>query len=446
MCRGAGGRHLESGWSYESATRRRANSINYPGPAFDLATAAEHLHPRMCGHTSASDACVLSKVDMYAIHAKLSDQVISNALSKAASPAGGALTAARLLSSNTSNTTLWEAKRLLETAFQAEGLSGPEAVLVSEALLRRSYAAYQGIRAGRIANRPVFSSSLHNLNRHLLRFGQSRYSSGLRLLPDGAERTGKLVFNLTSGAPFPTGGGGLPQSQSTKRVVLELEQFHQGQQDWSGARQYQPEDQGGDNLSHLQSRAVDGVLLTTANLEDITAGAGTITSINVEEHSSFEQTVRVGYGEQGQGQLHLHQPLISVCDGVLMTAQAIAAAQQPPQVPPLGAGIGQGICFKEFATPRTWDDAQAVCKRWGGHLAVLDASYLQDLVYQNVRTTPWYLVVWRSCCVASAPHEPGVCWRCCVWAAHRCADAAHEPPRLPVPTADHALPLPSLAT
>ena len=46
-----------------------------------------------------------------------------------------------------------------------------------------------------------------------------------------------------------------------------------------------------------QVRGVDGVMLTTANLHDVTAAAGTMTSLNVEQHSLFMETITVGYGE-----------------------------------------------------------------------------------------------------------------------------------------------------
>ena len=46
-----------------------------------------------------------------------------------------------------------------------------------------------------------------------------------------------------------------------------------------------------------QVRGVDGVMLTTANLDDVTAAAGTMTSLNVEQHSLFMETITVGYGE-----------------------------------------------------------------------------------------------------------------------------------------------------
>ena len=91
--------HLESGWSYSSATTRQASSLNYPGPAFDLVTAAEHLHPRVCATTSASDACVMSRVDMHAVHAKLNARVIENAMSKAEALHGKRLTPSFLLAS-----------------------------------------------------------------------------------------------------------------------------------------------------------------------------------------------------------------------------------------------------------------------------------------------------------------------------------------------------------
>ena len=38
-------------------------------------------------------------------------------------------------------------------------------------------------------------------------------------------------------------------------------------------------------------------MLTTANLDDVTAAAGTMTSLNVEQHSLFMETITVGYGE-----------------------------------------------------------------------------------------------------------------------------------------------------
>ena len=181
----------------------------------------------------------------------------------------------------------------------------------------------------------------------------------------------------------------MPLSLSTKRVVLSMEQFHQGQQDWSGARQYETADKGGDNLSYLQARAVDGVLVTTANLGDVTAGAGSLTSLNVQGHSTFQETVRVGHGQGGQRQMHLLEPNISVCDGVLMLADAVQKADEAGYSPQSGAGIGAGICFKEFSTPSRWDDAQAVCKRWGGSLAVLERPHLQEFVHTYVRRTPW---------------------------------------------------------
>ena len=53
-----------------------------------------------------------------------------------------------------------------------------------------------------------------------------------------------------------------------------------------------------------------------------------------------------------------------------------------------GGGIGEGTCFKEFSTRRTWEDAQAVCKRWGGHLAVLDKPALEEFVHDYVRRSP----------------------------------------------------------
>ena len=93
-----------------------------------------------------------------------------------------------------------------------------------------------------------------------------------------------------------------------------------------------------------------------------------------------DMRARFMHTQAGQAQLQLVTPNSSLCDGVLMPA--------PRSAVEMGGGIGEGVCFKEFAIPRTWEDAQAVCKRWGGRLAVLDSEPLTDFVYTYVRRSP----------------------------------------------------------
>ena len=352
--------HLESGWSYQSAYHRRASGVNYPGPAFDLVSSAYDLHPRVCLHSSPADACVVSHVDMHAIHAKLNDALISAALSKAATDL---LTPHGLLTHKHSQASEDTARAILDSAFEHQGLMHKEAVLVTEALLRRADTAD---RAGVVG---IGFADLLQLNAHALRFGQSKYSSGVRLLPDGPARTGKLVFNLSSPTAYP---GQHREQKSSKRLVFAMEQFHQGLQDWSGAQQYADANHGGDNLSHLQVRAADGVLLTDANLHDISAGSGSLTSLSVKEGTSIREGVTTGPAGKGQSQLQLVRPSASSCDGVRM---------EP-------SGGGKAMCFKEFRSPRSWHEAGAACRQWGGQLAVLERGEVKSFVNIHVRRTP----------------------------------------------------------
>jgi hypothetical protein len=352
--------HLESGWSYQSAYHRRASGINYPGPAFDLVTSAYDLHPRVCLHSSPADACVVSHVDMHAIHAKLNDALISAALSKAVT---ALLTPHHLLTHKHSKASEDTARSILDSAFEHQGLTHKEAALVAEALLRRADTAD---RAGVVGSG---FADLLQLNARALRFGQSKYSSGMRLLPDGPARTGKLVFNLSSPTAYPGQHG---EQKSSKRLVFAMEQFHQGLQDWSGAQQYADANHGGDNLLHLQVRAADGVLLTDTNLHDISAGSGSLTSLSVKEGTSIREGVTTGTPGKGQSQLQLVRPSASSCDGVRMEH----------------SGGGKAMCFKEFRSPRSWHEAGAACRRWGGQLAVLERGEVKRFVNNHVRRTP----------------------------------------------------------
>ena len=386
--------HLESGWSYRSQYHRRANPINYPGPAYDFIMSAEDLHPRVCPHSSPADACVVSRVDMHAIHAKLSDAVISAALSKAATVEGGLLTPQGLLHHKSSQESEDAARAILDAAFGHQGLMHEEAALVAEALLRRADAAR---RAGVGSN----FADLHQLNARALRFGQSRYSSGVRLLPDGPARTGKLAFNLSSPTAYPRYDAGAAPA-SSKRLVFAMEQMHQGSQPWSGARQYAGAQDGGDNVLHHIVRAADGVLLTTANLHDISAGAGSLTSLSVKEETSILETVTLAHPDTGQSQMQLVQPSALVCDGERMEPVAAADGQ---------ADQGKAMCFKEFLEPRSWQEAGEACRRWGGQLAVLERDEVKTFVNTRVRRTPCeFGTSWEQAATGCGANPSGDAW------------------------------------
>jgi hypothetical protein len=98
-----------------------------------------------------------------------------------------------------------QAKETLQAAFTQHGLSSDEALLVAEALVRRAESAHKRSLAAGTDGTGADFESLNELNKWVLRFGQSRYSSGVRLLPDGEAQTGKLQLFPTTAMCLPVG-------------------------------------------------------------------------------------------------------------------------------------------------------------------------------------------------------------------------------------------------
>jgi len=365
--------HLESGWCYESAETRRDSGIFYPGPAFDLVMTAEDVHPSAdLTMTSAANARVMPKVGIYNLHAKLNDKLISRAFEKAElpgapGPGNYTITAQSLLNSGKSPEEEARVRSTLQRVFKDEKLSEEESMKVATAVLRRAHAAR--LNPGEVGR----FQSLNHLNKALLKFGQSRYSSGIRLLPDGKDRTGKLAFNLSSEV-LPNG----------KRAIFAMEKFIQHNR--SGAHQYYDPEHSQYGISHLHIRGVDGILISSANIHDISVGAGTMTSLRVKDDSNFNQSVIIGHGEKGQAQLHLHEQTISICDGVLMPPENSPSSS--PQSATRSETKEPGTCFKKFDKGRQWSDAQDICKGWGGYLAILDSEARINFVDNYVQRTP----------------------------------------------------------
>jgi len=362
--------HLESGWCYESAETRRDSDIFYPGPAFDLVMTAEDVHPPAdLKMTSAASARVLSKVEIYTLHEKLNDKLILRAFEKAGLPGNQMITAQSLLNSGESPEEEARVRSTLQRVFKDEKLSVEESMKVSTALLRRAHAALLRLNPDEVGR----FQSLNHLNKALLKFGQSRYSSGIRLLPDGKDRTGKLAFNLSSEV-LPNG----------KRAIFAMEKFIQHTR--SGAHQYYDSEHSQYGISHLHIRGVDGIMISSANIHDISVGAGTMTSLRVKDESEFNQSVIIGHGEKGKAQLHLHEQTISICDGVLMPPENSPSSS--PQSATRSETKEPGTCYKKFDKGRQWSDAQSICKGWGGYLAILDSEARIDFVDKYVVRTP----------------------------------------------------------
>jgi hypothetical protein len=196
-----------------TAETRRDNDVFYPGPAFDLVMTVEDVHPPAdLTMTSAASARVLSKVEIYRLQEKLNDKLILRAFEKAELPGNHMITAQSLLNSGESPEEEARVRSTLQLVFEGEKLSVEESIKVATAVLRRSHAARLRLNPDEAAR----FQSLNHLNKALLKFGQSRYSSGIRLLPDGKKSTGKLAFNLSSEV-LPNG----------KRAIFAMEKFIQ---------------------------------------------------------------------------------------------------------------------------------------------------------------------------------------------------------------------------
>ena len=98
-----------------------------------------------------------------------------------------------------------------------------------------------------------------------------------------------------------------------------------------------------------QVRGVDGVMLTTANLHDVTAAAGTMTSLNVEQHSLFMETITVGYGEVRVCVCERERARVRVCARACMHACARACVPSSVVSKPWSC---MTICGRASCTPR----------------------------------------------------------------------------------------------
>ncbi|EKX42705.1 hypothetical protein GUITHDRAFT_111377 [Guillardia theta CCMP2712] len=336
-----------SGYSYIGRTSRIFNPISYPGPGRELVTAAEQVHP------------YLADFDLQALHAALKDDVVDGVMKSM-----GTLV----------EKPPWTAARAQMLQLFSSKISATFAGYATSAFFSRleEYAAGGGAVTG---------IDFFGLNSKAVRLGQSRFSSGVRLVPDSPEGVGKLALNLSS----------LPSSSSqvSKRTILNFEQFQKHRpgldkftgSSWFGSKQYRQDQGRFANISFLKVPAVQGSIVTTGNLEDISASSGAITSVHVSNDVVFHDTVRLGDNFFLGDQLHMLIAQTSVCDGVLMPATSLA----------VGEGIGRGTCFKSFKGAVSWESAQQSCREWGGFLAVFADPQTQSFARSrlNLQGSNW---------------------------------------------------------
>ena len=241
--------YMESGWSYESATDRVRNEILFPGPGMELVQIADdisgHLDiPGLNQRLASSNFYTLLTEDMP------SGQIFENS------------------------------DKLTEYLVAKTNLIQSDAALLVKSLLARciEYPPCE-VDSSRSFNGDQITTLINRLNGNDYQaLGFSNFSSGIRLL-------------LESNQDY----AGLPVQMETlfgpTRKVLE---FHKNAPEVANGK-----------LALLTIPSVNGTVLTTANLEDITHGDGDIQSMSVAGRSWFDSQIYVGSSDDGKQQMIL---------------------------------------------------------------------------------------------------------------------------------------------